>query len=1419
MPTTTRSRQPSSSFQTTASPVDISSTNAASTMTPPPPGAGPDLSPTTRSTASGVRLRSSTPAHETSSNLGATPSMQISPIERRPGVSTRGSTAIADAAPQALTAHYTNAGSSAVPLPTSTTTTTTTGIHPPISSSFASAVATFHSTSELSPDDYNVCLSILHGLQRHSDSGPFLFPLNPKDWSVDESVYRSIENPIDLGTIEKKLSGVSGGENEGYATVQEFLDDLLLMFRNCLKLWKESDPVWKMAKALEDFLGWQIGKLGEGMTYKWALPRVMVSSGKIAPKKGKTGHSSPETAAPVASITSDLVIQGVDSHGYAAPGSLGKRFREDVLTPVGKSASQPRKRRNSASLDEQGGIVGLDSRGSLEGGLTTGGVNVGEVAVPASVAGVSKKKRDSKKDGESSRKALKNVEMLVPEGDGGVDGGFADEGTSLVSGKEAVVGDVGTTSNTGKASKTSRSRRQSVALSTTTLAAIPEVQRQESQEYQQSQNLGMGGPLGLGHTAMIHSAFGQVSSPIPSGLNVIPAVTPGTPQNTAGTNNSNNNSNTPSGNPPSTRRGRGRPRKESYSASAPPPNVAGVIPPQSEPNTDVGAAREVLGEGGGDRSGIGMAHGQQSLSGDGLLMSNDLLKGTLGKTAWVNDNGGELVVDPDMMKTDVEKNMPSSDNASVSEMTSVPSTGVPNSDVRILPEGVAPAAENPIRSLGAMLSESSWGGKEETSREKVEEGTDGNVEDVTKEANQQAGNSISSAPALVSTETADGAEALLSLAMGCIDGDVEMDGANSQLLPAGLIPIVVTSEASSSTPIAGPDMLEVPTTTARDDDVVTSENASQDMKVDVAIDEPTSDLTKESAATEMEGVIVGHIADHVALRSEAPSPWSDAPLAPILQSSSPGPPPYQPNAATEVAENSDAPAIQQQQQPDSTLVTDATGSSGFESTKPAANESILSDSGGSETHALESPTKMEVVIPIPKPSPDMQEEESLPSAMPAADSASVSSSHTECTQDSECKIEVVIPIARHSSPEASEPSPLPAATTATSSTIKPAIAGPRIKLVSRSRDPSSTPLVLATSKPIEIGVDLSNPGSGSAASPNAIFPQGPTSYGPYPEVTGNGNDMFAGEGPFLKPRGSRPGGLGLVKGRRNSNQGALVHNTRSATVGSTASMSVFMNLQQQAAAQVAAGAPSPVGPAYFTRGGEGLGLGLVQGGGGGGELYPGMYTGAGTPSARPGGKRNGGRGTKKAIRGPAKMAAAATLPSTMAFQTPLSSPSLLFGSPGWAPLQGGVSLVDSADLVAKLLGAPDAATALAGATSPSELLGAPARTAYMASALDMIPTTALPTLAAGMRRIVGDSPPLSGNGVRTRADGERGSKGAGSLGVGKGIGLTVPKSSANAVVGGGDDSGIEFEVDFGALSSREWEEVCHLITGISMGIP
>ncbi|CAJ0823137.1 9290_t:CDS:1 [Entrophospora sp. SA101] len=98
------------------------------------------------------------------------------------------------------------------------------------------------------------CTSALKILKRHPSAAPFLEPVDPIKLNIPD--YPDIvKTPMDFSTVEKKLNGYD------YKCVHDFINDVRLIFSNCIDYNGERHPFSKFIKDLEEIFTAQLSKM------------------------------------------------------------------------------------------------------------------------------------------------------------------------------------------------------------------------------------------------------------------------------------------------------------------------------------------------------------------------------------------------------------------------------------------------------------------------------------------------------------------------------------------------------------------------------------------------------------------------------------------------------------------------------------------------------------------------------------------------------------------------------------------------------------------------------------------------------------------------------------------------------------------------------------------------------------------------------------------------------------------------------------------------------------------------------------------------------------------------------------------------------------------------------------------------------
>jgi len=99
----------------------------------------------------------------------------------------------------------------------------------------------------------SVCSLIIKSLQNHPNAPPFLNPVDPVALNIPD-YFNVIKHPMDFKTISRKLKK---GE---YPSLVEFVDDVDLVFKNCMTYNPPANPVHIMGKEVKSFFIEQLKK-------------------------------------------------------------------------------------------------------------------------------------------------------------------------------------------------------------------------------------------------------------------------------------------------------------------------------------------------------------------------------------------------------------------------------------------------------------------------------------------------------------------------------------------------------------------------------------------------------------------------------------------------------------------------------------------------------------------------------------------------------------------------------------------------------------------------------------------------------------------------------------------------------------------------------------------------------------------------------------------------------------------------------------------------------------------------------------------------------------------------------------------------------------------------------------------------------
>ena len=96
--------------------------------------------------------------------------------------------------------------------------------------------------------DLTICSTLISEMEAHEDSGPFLFPVNTKQFATYKKV---IKTPMDIATIKKKLD-LPVNSAASYKSRDEFVEDVRLIFSNCEVFNEDDSPVGKAGHTMRN---------------------------------------------------------------------------------------------------------------------------------------------------------------------------------------------------------------------------------------------------------------------------------------------------------------------------------------------------------------------------------------------------------------------------------------------------------------------------------------------------------------------------------------------------------------------------------------------------------------------------------------------------------------------------------------------------------------------------------------------------------------------------------------------------------------------------------------------------------------------------------------------------------------------------------------------------------------------------------------------------------------------------------------------------------------------------------------------------------------------------------------------------------------------------------------------------------------
>ncbi|KAG4303844.1 hypothetical protein PORY_002773 [Pneumocystis oryctolagi] len=174
----------------------------------------------------------------------------------------------------------------------------------------------------MTKEQYKYASSILRQLRKNRDARPFNQPVDPIKLNIP-TYPTIITNPMDLGTIDKKLS------SKQYSTVEAFTKDVYLVFTNCFTFNGSESPISTMAKNLQAIFDKQMQQ----------MPSADYVPVPKAPKIRKK------------SLVSDTALATNTTHRTSA---ITDRPRREIHPPPPRdlpyNEAKPHRRKNAAQL-------------------------------------------------------------------------------------------------------------------------------------------------------------------------------------------------------------------------------------------------------------------------------------------------------------------------------------------------------------------------------------------------------------------------------------------------------------------------------------------------------------------------------------------------------------------------------------------------------------------------------------------------------------------------------------------------------------------------------------------------------------------------------------------------------------------------------------------------------------------------------------------------------------------------------------------------------------------------------------------------------------------------------------------------------------------------------------------------------------